>query len=55
VHVEVALQAILGTQASLFKVASPKHFVHFSGRFYWQVAQLSLHLKMHFVLSADKT
>ena len=55
-HDDVELQDILGShwEVPALKVASPKHVKHFSGRFYSQVAQVSLHLKVHFVLSTFK-
>jgi hypothetical protein len=50
-QLEVVLHSKLTShwEVKLFNLASPKHDKHLSGRFYPQVAQLSLHLKMHFV------
>jgi hypothetical protein len=51
-QVEVLLQSKLTShwEVPVFILASPKHDKHLSGLFYSQVAQLSLHLKMHFVI-----
>ncbi len=56
-HDDVELQLRLASHWEVvgLRVASPKHVKHFSGRFYSQVAQLSLHLKVHLALSADIT